>query len=101
MTRWVLQLASILVRLVQAILDFGGYVYSDKENVDESVSKTAVALLGDVASTLNGVGSLFTQKPYVQSFIHECRASHDATLAENANWAAAAIQKSLNDAAAA
>lgn len=80
---------------MQAILDFEGFVYSDKENVDESVSRVAVALLGDVASTLNGVGALFTQKPYVQSFIHECSASSDASLAESANWAAAALRKAM------
>lgn len=86
---------------LQAILDFEGYVYSDKQNLDESVSRVAVALIGDVASTLTGVGALFSQKPYVQSFIHECSASGDASLVESANWAAVAVQKAMTTANAA
>ena len=49
-----------LSRLLQHILDFGGYVYSDKENIDEAVFRAMVALLGDMASTINGVGSILT-----------------------------------------
>jgi len=81
---------------VQQILDYGGYVYSDKENMDEAVSRAAVALLGDIASTLAGVGELFKQKPYVQSFVLEARSSSDTALAENATWAATAIQKAVS-----
>jgi len=81
---------------VQQILDYGGYVYSDKENVDPAVSRAAVALLGDIASLLTGVGELFKQKPYVQSFVVEARASNDPLLAENASWAATAIQNAVS-----
>lgn len=88
-----------LKSLWQAILDFEAFVYSDKENADESVSKVAVALIGDVASTLAGVGQLFQQKPHVQNFIQECTASADPSLAESANWAAAALRKAMATAA--
>lgn len=80
---------------LQHILEFGGFVYSDKENIDDAVSKAVVALLGDIASTINGVGPVFQQQPYIQSLIMEARSSQDPGLAENAKWAAAAIQKSM------
>ncbi len=70
-------------------------MYSDKENIDDAVSRTIVALLGDMASTINGVGPVFQQNPYVQSLIMEARASQDPSLSENAKWAGAAIQKAM------
>ena len=41
----------------------------DKDNLDEGVSKAAVALLGDVASTLPSAAPLFQQHSLIQSFI--------------------------------
>lgn len=70
-------------------------MYTDKENIDDAVSKAIVALLGDMASTINGVGPVIQQKSYIQNLILEARASQDPGLAENAKWAAAAIQKSI------
>lgn len=80
---------------MQHILEFGGYVYNDKENIDEAVYKAVVALLGDMASTINGVGTVFQQKTYIQTLIMEARNGQDPGLAENAKWAAAAIQKAV------
>lgn len=81
---------------MQHILEYGSYVYTDKENADEAVYKAMAALLGDMASTMDGVGPVFQQKSYVQNFIMEARQSPDPSLAENAKWAAAAIQKAVS-----
>lgn len=53
----------------QAILEFGEYVYNDKDNQDDAVTKSLVALLGDLASNVTGVGPVFAQKAYVQHII--------------------------------
>lgn len=84
---------------MQSILEFGGYVYGDKDNCDDAVMKAVVALLGDIASTLVGVGSVFQQKPYIQSLVMEARTSQDPGLSENAKWASVAIQKAVGVAA--
>ena len=49
--------------------------------------KTAVALLGDLASNLQGVGTLFVQKPHVANFVRECQSSSDASIGDAADWA--------------
>lgn len=38
----------------QGAIDFVEYVFNDKANQDTTVNKTAIALLGDLASTLTG-----------------------------------------------
>ncbi|KAK9806952.1 hypothetical protein WJX72_008531 [[Myrmecia] bisecta] len=79
----------------QSILDFEEYVFSDRENQDESVQRTAIALLGDIANQLSGVGALFAQKAFVQHFLQQGRQSGDPGLVEAANWANAAINKAI------
>lgn len=41
----------------------------DKENQDDAVTKSLVALLGDLASNVTGAGPVFAQKTYVQQII--------------------------------
>lgn len=55
--------------------------------------KASAALLGDMASTLSGVGPLFQQKPYVQPFLQQL--AQDSPTADTANWANQMIQKAL------
>ncbi|EIE27283.1 ARM repeat-containing protein [Coccomyxa subellipsoidea C-169] len=78
-----------------AILEFGEYVYNDKENQDDAVTKSLVSLLGDLASNVTGCGPVFAQKPYVQSIIQEARASGEASTAEAADWALGVISKAV------
>lgn len=80
----------------QAILEFGEYVYNDKENQDDAVTKSLVSLMGDLASNVTGVGPLFAQKPYVQSIIQEARSAADPSLAEAADWAWGVISKAVS-----
>lgn len=58
-----------------------------------AVWKAAVALLGDLASSVSGVGVLFQQKPYVVSFIQRC--TQDPSMADTARWAGQMVSKSM------
>lgn len=64
------------------MLEFGEFVYNDKTNRDDVVSKSAVALLGDVAATVTGAGALFGQRTYWRPFIEECRQTEDPSLSQ-------------------
>ena len=57
------------------------------------VWKAAAALLGDLASSVSGVGVLFQQKPFVLSFIQRC--GQDPSLADTARWAGQMISKAM------
>ena len=59
----------LLAAHAQAMLEFGEYVHNDKDNQDDAVTKSLVALLGDLASNVSGVGPAFAQKAYVQHII--------------------------------
>lgn len=83
------------VLTTQGAIDFVEYLFNDKANQDPTVNKTAVALLGDLASSLTGVGALFQQKPAVTQFVREAQASSDAGLSDTADWASQVIQKSM------
>ena len=63
-------------------------------SVSAAVSKAAAALLGDLASSVSGVGVLFQQKPYVTAFLQQC--SQDRSMAETAKWAAQMVQKAMH-----
>jgi importin subunit beta-1 len=84
-----------LVGAATGAIDFVEYLFNDKANQDSTVNKTAVALLGDLASSLTGVGALFQQKPAVVQFVREAQASSDAGLSDTADWAAQVIQKCM------
>ena len=51
-----------------------------------------MALLGDVAS-LGGVGPLFTQKPFVEQFLHQ--AEQEPSMQDVASWARQMIGKAV------
>lgn len=55
-----------------------------------------VALLGDLAVNLTGVGQLFNQKPNLVAFVREAEQSGDARLAEQAEWANNVITKAMS-----
>jgi importin subunit beta-1 len=85
----------LLGACMQTIIDFEEHVYSDRENWDESVIRTAVALLGDMGSTIQGIGPLLAQRPFVKEFLQECQQSTDPQLVDTANWAAGTLSKAL------
>ncbi len=61
-------------------MEFEDYVCGDKDNLDDGVSKAAVALLGDVASTLPSAAPFFQQRSLIQSFIQVLLAIRGAGL---------------------
>jgi hypothetical protein len=44
--------------VLQGAIEFVEYVFNDKANQDNTVNKTAIALLGDLASSLTGAPRL-------------------------------------------
>ncbi len=56
--------------------------------------KAAAALIGDLASSVTGVGVLFQQKPYVMPFLQQC--SQDRSITETAKWAMQMVQKAVH-----
>ena len=83
---------------MQAILEFGQFVYQDKDNQDDAVMKSLVSLLGDLASNVSNLGPFFQQKPYVYQILEEAQRSPDPSVAEAAGWAYGVIVKSVNGA---
>lgn len=68
-----------------ALIVFVESIAQDERNKDSSVWRTAAALLGDVASSLSGVGALFRQKPFVRLFLQHC--GQLGGMEETAKWA--------------
>ena len=89
------------MRDLQVLLEFIEQIYNDKDNQDDSVTKAAVALLGDLASTLPQVGQLFNQKPYTMQFVQDAATSGITSLTDTATWAQSAISKAVAQPAAA
>ena len=83
---------------MQDILEFGQFVYQDKDNQDDAVMKSLVSLLGDLASNVSNLGPFFQQKPYVYQILEEAQRSPDPSVAEAAGWAYGVIAKSVNGA---
>lgn len=80
------------------IIEYVEFVYNDKDNADESVIKAAVEIIGDVAMRVQGVGPVFSQKPFIATFVQECRTSGDVGLVESANWVATVVNKAMGTA---
>uniref|UniRef100_A0A7S1X4C3 Importin subunit beta-1/Transportin-1-like TPR repeats domain-containing protein n=1 Tax=Tetraselmis chuii TaxID=63592 RepID=A0A7S1X4C3_9CHLO len=81
------------------IIDFIEKIAGDVDGSDEEVTKAAVGLLGDVASTVHNIGVTFKTKNFYVSLITSCSQSADETLASTARWAGQAIQNSIIQAA--
>ena len=73
-----------------SLIQFIESVALDEANKDSSVCRSAATLLGDMASTLSGVGALFLQKPFIRPFLQRCMHEGGST-AENARWALHAV----------
>lgn len=68
-----------------SLLEFIEAISADQTSQDISVWRSAAALLGDVASSLSGVATLFQQKPFVKPFLQHC--AQNETIRETAQWA--------------
>lgn len=84
-----------LLGLLQVLLEFIEVIYNDKDNIEDSVTKAAVALLGDLAITLPHIGQLFSQKPYTLQFVQDAASSGITSLTDTATWAHSAISKAV------
>ena len=60
---------ALRARRAQSILEFEEYVANDKENQDDSVTRAAIALLGDLAANLPATGPLFQGKAWVTDLL--------------------------------
>ena len=68
------------------LIELAESVASDAGKADSSTLRAAIALIGDVASSLQGAGSLFLQKPGIKHFLQQY-AIKEGSLGETANWA--------------
>lgn len=75
------------------IIDFIESIAQDEAGADAAVCKSAAALLGDVASSISGVGGVFAQKPIALQFLQRC--SEDQGIQETAQWAARMVQAAM------
>jgi len=77
------------------IIDFVEKIAADVDGSDEDVTKAAVGLLGDVASTVQNIGATLKQKNFYVNLVQSCAQSADESLATTARWAGQAIQNSI------
>ena len=80
---------------VQVLMEFIEYIHSDKDNQEDSVTKAAVALLGDLAATLPQIGPVFHQRPATIKLVQEAATSGVTSLTDTAMWAQQAINKAV------
>ncbi|KAK9837148.1 hypothetical protein WJX81_006220 [Elliptochloris bilobata] len=80
-----------MTQVAPSILEFEEFVASDKENQDDAVMRSAIALLGDLAANLPATGPLFQGKAWVTDLLGQARASGDSALIEQASWASSTI----------
>ena len=75
------------------LLDYIETIAADP-NENLSVMSRAADAIGDIASNIHGVGTLFLQKPYVTGFLEKCKSKPGPD--EKASWALKMVQKSLS-----
>jgi importin subunit beta-1 len=67
------------------LIEFAEAVVAGTEESDTGLRRTVAALLGDVASSVSGVGALFQQKPFARQFLQYC--TQVPEIADTARWA--------------
>lgn len=81
----------LMMPYVVHILQFIEAVFHDKER-DDSVTKSAAGVLGDLADTLgNNAAPVLRNSTFYSEFLGECMASDDNQIKETASWAQATI----------
>ncbi|KAI4374331.1 hypothetical protein MLD38_012338 [Melastoma candidum] len=88
--------SQLLLPYAPQILQFLDSLYREKD-MDDSVSKTAIGVLGDLADTLqSSAAPLIQQSVSSREFLGECLSSHDDMIKESAEWAKLAITRALS-----
>ncbi|GLJ37135.1 hypothetical protein SUGI_0753140 [Cryptomeria japonica] len=78
------------------VLQFIEAVFRDKER-DDSVTKAAVGVLGDLADTLgSNAALLFRNSAFFKEFLNECMMSEDNQVKETASWAQMTIERIIS-----
>ncbi|KAM7273001.1 hypothetical protein ACFE04_027665 [Oxalis oulophora] len=86
----------LLVAYAPHILQFLDSIYMEKD-MDDTVMKTAIGVLGDLADTLgSNAGSLIQQSLSCKDFLDECLSSEDHMIKESAEWAKLAITRAIS-----
>ena len=80
---------------ISFIIEFIEKIVQDEDARDEGVTKAAIGLLGDMASTIQNIGTTLKGKNFYVRLIQESCASGDESLANTARWAGVAIQNCL------
>eukprot|EP00887_Chlorella_sp_A99_P006846 scaffold2.g6846.t1 len=78
------------------LVDFIESIYTDKQGEDKGVWKACVALLGDMAAAISGVGALFQQRAFVRQLLQA--AAMDPAMQDTAAWATQVIAKNARGA---
>ncbi|ERN06608.1 importin subunit beta-1 [Amborella trichopoda] len=75
-----------LMTFAPLVLHFLESIYSEKD-MDDTVTKAAVGVLGDLADTLgSSAAPLLRQSVFCKDFVEECLSSHDHLIKETAEW---------------
>ncbi|KAG2630115.1 hypothetical protein PVAP13_3KG494000 [Panicum virgatum] len=86
----------LLMPYAPHILQFLDALYNGKD-MDDTVMKTAIGVLGDLADTLGvHAGPLINQSASSKAFLEECLASDDPLVKESADWASIAITRAVS-----
>ncbi|KAF5193378.1 Importin subunit beta-1 [Thalictrum thalictroides] len=87
--------AELMLPHAPHLLQFIEVVFKDKQR-DESVSKAAIAVMGDLADTLGpNMKILFKDRTFFAEFLDECLGSDDDQLKETASWTQGMIGRVL------
>lgn len=67
------------------LIEFAEGVIAGTVESNTGLRRTVAALLGDVASSVSGVGAIFQQKPFARQFLQYC--VHVPEISDTARWA--------------
>ncbi|XP_008806235.2 importin subunit beta-1-like [Phoenix dactylifera] len=85
----------LLLPYAPHVLQFLDTLYSEKD-MDDTVMKTAIGVLGDLADTLGShAGPLINRSVSSKDFLEECLSSDDHLIKESADWAKLAISRAI------
>jgi len=88
--------AALLMPYAGHILQFLESIFQDRDR-DESVTKSAIGVLGDLADTLGkSAAPLLWSSVFPKNFINECLLSDDHGIKETAQWVQYTVSQALS-----
>ncbi|CAN6483668.1 unnamed protein product [Victoria cruziana] len=85
--------SQILMPYTGHILEFLESIYQERD-MDDTVTKAAVGVLGDLADTLGvSAAPLLRQSVFYRDFVDECLSSDDCMIKETAEWAQLTVRR--------